>query len=65
MISAIVLNKEIKCEIICQEVQRLVNDYNREYGSVADTTLVIQIKKIVDSRDESEPLRLEYKTESV
>lgn len=65
MIRALVLNKEIKCEVICQEVQRLVNDYNRENGNAVDTVLVIQIKKIVDSREESGPLRLEYKTESV
>lgn len=65
MISALVLNKEIKCETICQEVQRLVNDYNRENANAVDTVLVIQIKKIVDSREESGPLRLEHKTESV
>lgn len=65
MIRALVLNKEIKCESICQEVQRLVNDYNRENGNAIDTILVIQIKKIVDSLEESGPLRLTDKTESV
>jgi hypothetical protein len=65
MISAIVLNKEIKCEIICQEVQRLVNNYNHENGNAVDTVLVMQIKKIIDSRDDSGPLRLNDKIESV
>lgn len=65
MISGIVLNKEIKCEVICQEVQKLINNYNSENGNTTDTVLVIQIKKIMDSRDESGPLRLEDKTESV
>lgn len=65
MISAVVLNKEIKCETICQEVQRLVNNYNRENGNAVDTVLVIQIKKVIDSLDHSGPLRLNDKTESV
>lgn len=62
MISAIVLNKEIRCEILCQEVQRLVNDYNREHGNTNDTVLVMNIKKIVHSQDDLGPPRLEYKS---
>jgi hypothetical protein len=65
MISAVVLNKEIKCETICQEVQRLVNNYNRENGNAVDTVLIMQIKKIVDSQEDSGSLRLIDKTESV
>ena len=65
MISAVVLNKEIKCENICQEVQKLVNDYNRDHGNAEDTVLVMEIKKIVDSRDDTEPLGLTDKTDSV
>lgn len=65
MISAVVLNKKIKCETICQEVQRLVNNYNHENGNAIDTVLIIQIKKIVDSQEDSGPLRLTDKTESV
>ena len=47
MIRALVLNKEIKCENICQEVQKLVNDHNRDHGNAEDTVLVMEIKKIV------------------
>lgn len=65
MISALVLNKEIQCETICKEVQRLVNEYNREHGNANDTVLVIQIKKIVDSQEFSGPLRIEDKRESI
>lgn len=65
MISALVLNKEIKCEILCQEVQRLVNQYNHENGNATNAVLVMQIKKIVDSQEDSGQLRLIDKTESV
>ena len=65
MISAVVLNKEIKCENICQEVQKLVNNYNRDHGNAEDTVLVMEIKKIVDSRDDTGPLGLPDKTGSV
>ena len=65
MIRSIVLNKEIKCESICQEVQNLVNDYNKENGNAIDTVLVMQIKKIIDSQEHSGPLRLEDKRESI
>jgi hypothetical protein len=60
MISAIVLNKEIKCENICQEVQRLVNDFQKSHPNT-EGCIVINIKAIKDSLSNTEPLRLEYK----
>lgn len=65
MIAAIVLNKEIKCETICAEVQKLVNKYNMENPPSPNAILVMEIKDIIDSRDDSEPLRLESKIEPV
>ena len=65
MISAITLNKEIKCETICQEVQKLVNQYNRENTPNPNAILVMEIKTIVDSLDNTGPIRLEHKIESV
>jgi len=65
MIAAIVLNKEIKCETICTEIQKLVNKYNTENPPSPNAVLVMEIKTIVDSREHTEPLRLESKIEAV
>jgi hypothetical protein len=65
MIRAIVLNKEIKCENICAEIQKLVNRYNQENTPSPNAILVMEIKTIVDSREDTGPLRLEHKTEDV
>lgn len=57
---AYVLNKEINCGNICNDIQRLVNKF-QESNNTSQAVLVIQIKQINDSLENVEPLRLEYK----
>lgn len=64
MISSIVLNKEIRCEHLCQQIQNLINKYIASYGSTNDTVLVMQIRGITDSQQNSPVLCIEYKHES-
>lgn len=63
MISSIVLNKEINCEYLCQQIQNLVNKYVADNGSTNNTVLVMQIKGIVDSQENHALLCIEHKQE--
>jgi len=46
-----VLNKNIPCEKMCQDVARLVDSYRNTNPHCGDIVLTISISKIIDSPD--------------
>lgn len=48
MVVAIKLDKNIECEYICMQIQKLINDSQSIMG-IGDSILVIDIKNIIDS----------------
>jgi len=59
MIVGIKLGPSVKCEDICHQIQKLVNNYQQS-NSLEDSILVIKISTIKDSTD-SRIMNLEYK----
>lgn len=55
-----VLNKEINCGDICNNIQKLVVNFQQTNPN-SQGVLVIQIRELTDSQEHIEPLRIEYK----
>lgn len=56
---SITLNKQISCEYICEQVQKIVTKSQSENGT-ANLVLVIDIKNITQTTDSLIP-KIEYK----
>ncbi len=56
---AITLNKNIECEYICSQIQKLVTQYQQTSQDISGTVLVIDIVKVTDGGDNHIP-KLEY-----
>ena len=55
----ITLNKEIQCEHICQQVQKLVNNFQQSSQDISRAILVLDIIETIDGGDNHIP-KLEY-----
>lgn len=51
MLTSIRLVPNLPCEYICQHVQRIVHNYQKDNPADTDLYLVIDIKRPVDSND--------------
>lgn len=60
----ITLNKNIQCEYICQQIQKLVTKFQQDGGNLPESVLVIDIIQTVDSGDSHIP-KIEYKPDSL
>lgn len=60
----ITLNKNIQCEYICQQIQKLVTKFQQDGGDLSESVLVIDIIQTIDSGDGHIP-KLEYKPDSL
>lgn len=56
---AISLNKNIECEYICSQIQKLVNKYQQHSQDISRAVLVIDIVNVTDSADSLLP-KIEY-----
>jgi hypothetical protein len=61
---AITLNKDIQCEYICQQIQKLVTKFQQCGGNLPESVLVIDIITTVDGGDNHIP-KLEYHPDSL
>jgi hypothetical protein len=61
---AINLNKDIQCEYICQQIQKLVAKFQQGGGNLPESILVIDIITAVDGGDNHIP-KIEYKPDSL
>lgn len=62
MLYSLSLNQsQISCEKICAEIQNIISKYNNQNSTISDCVLVIDIRKVTDSLEESGPLKLEHK----
>ena len=61
---AINLNKNIECEYICQQIQKLVTRFQQDGGNLPQSVLVIDIIQTVDGGDNHIP-KLEYHPDSL
>lgn len=61
---AITLNKNIECEHICQQIQKLVAKFQQSGEDLSQSVLVIDIIKTVDGGDSHIP-KLEYYPDSL
>jgi hypothetical protein len=61
---AINLNKDIQCEYICQQIQKLVTKFQQGGGNLPESVLVIDIIQILDGGDNHIP-KLEYNPDSL
>ena len=60
MIFSFALNKEnISCDKICHNIQKIINDYKNN-GDLGNSVVVIEIKPIIDSQNNLEPLKITY-----
>lgn len=57
---AYALNKSMNCGDICNSIGKLVNDFQKNNPN-SEAVLVLDIKPIISSHDNSGPLRLENK----
>ena len=55
----ITLNKDIQCEHICQQVQKLVNKFQQSSQDISRAILVLDIIETIDGGDNHIP-KLEY-----
>jgi hypothetical protein len=55
----ITLNKDIQCEHICQQVQKLVNNFQQSSQDISRAILVLDIIQTIDGGDNHIP-KLEY-----
>lgn len=60
----ITLNKDIQCEYICQQIQKLVAKFQQDGGNLSESVLVIDIIKTIDGGDSHIP-KIEYKPDSL
>ena len=58
---AINLNKDIQCEYICQQIQKLITKFQQDGGNLPQSVLVIDIIQIIDGGDNHIP-KIEYHT---
>jgi len=56
---AITLNKNIECEYICKQVQKLVNKFQQSSQDISGAVLVLDIIQTIDGGDNHIP-KLEY-----
>ena len=61
---AINLNKDIQCEYICQQIQKLITKFQQGGGNLPESVLVIDIIQTLDGGDNHMP-KLEYKPDSL
>ena len=61
---AITLNKDIQCEYICQQIQKLVAKFQQSGEDLSQSILVIDIIKVVDGGDSHIP-KIEYNPDSL
>lgn len=61
---AITLNKEISCEIICNKIQGLVNNLQKQGQNLSGAVLIIDIVQTTDGGDNHIP-KLEYHPDSL
>jgi hypothetical protein len=55
----ITLNKDIQCEHICQQVQKLVNNFQQSSQDISRAILVLDIIQTIDGGDNHIP-KLEF-----
>ena len=55
----ITLNKNIECEYICKQVQKLVNKFQQSSQDISGAVLVLDIIQTIDGGDNHIP-KLEY-----
>jgi hypothetical protein len=60
----ITLNKDIQCEYICQQIQKLVTKFQQSGEDLSQSILVIDIIKTVDGGDNHIP-KIEYHPDSL
>ncbi len=60
---SITLNKDIQCEYICSQVQKLVTQFQKNSQDISRAVLVIDIVTITDSNDSLIP-KIEYMPDS-
>lgn len=56
---AINLNKNIECEYICQQIQKLVTKFQQGGGNLPESVIVIDIIQTIDGGDNHIP-KIEY-----
>jgi hypothetical protein len=56
---AITLNKNIECEYICKQIQKLVNKFQQSSQDISGAVLVLDIIQTIDGGDHHIP-KLEY-----
>lgn len=61
---AIALNKNIECEYLCQQIQKIVTRFQQGGGNLPESVLVIDIIQTVDGGDNHIP-KLEYCSNSL
>lgn len=61
---AINLNKDIQCEYICQQIQKLITKFQQDGGNLPESVLVIDIIQTVDGGDNHIP-KIEYHPNSL
>lgn len=58
---ALTLNKNLDCNDLCKKIGQYVEGYYRENGDLSDHVLVININKIIDSQENSQTPKIEYR----
>lgn len=61
---AINLNKDIQCEYICQQIQKLITKFQQDGGNLPESVLIIDIIQTVDGGDNHIP-KIEYHPDSL
>ena len=56
---SITLNKQIQCEYICSQIQKVVNKYQENSQDISGAVLIIDIVQVTDGGDNHIP-KLEY-----
>ena len=49
------LNNELSCDKICAQIQKMINSYQQNNQINENSLLVIEIKQIIDSKDNLMP----------
>ncbi len=49
------LNNELSCDKICSQIQKMINSYQQNNQINENSLLVIEIKQIIDSKDNLMP----------
>lgn len=56
------LNKDLRCENVCQAIGKLVEKIKLSADDMGDYTVIIDVKKITDyNTDDQKVLNIEYK----